>query len=139
MGAQLTGTFKMVTGSQGAGQVSYNLQLTNDSQDTCYVAGPPVVVLLGTDGAELPTFVYPRKGVFRNVKVLVAPGGAAHAGARFSPSVPGTGDSQSGSCQPKAVTLRLTPGGGGTVDVPIQPPTSVCERGTLNFDPFAAG
>jgi hypothetical protein len=62
------------------------------------------------------------------------PGTTATATVRFSPDVPGPGDSQSGSCQPEAHTLALTPTGGGTVDVPIQPPTSVCERGTLNFD-----
>ena len=28
--------------------------------------------------------------------------------------------------------------GGGTLDAPIQPPTPVCERGSLHFKAFAA-
>ena len=53
--------------------------------------------------------------------------------------VPGPGDNQSGACLPKALTLELVATGGGYVDAPIQPPTSVCEQGTLNFDLLKSG
>jgi hypothetical protein len=58
------------------------------------------------------------------------------AQARFSPTVAGQGDSQSAVCQPAAHTLQFSPRGGGVVDAPIKPPTSVCEQGTLNFEAF---
>jgi hypothetical protein len=54
-GDQLAGTFALVTGSAGAGQVAYLLTLRNTSQSRCYVAGLPRVQLLGADGALLPT------------------------------------------------------------------------------------
>jgi hypothetical protein len=58
------------------------------------------------------------------------------AEARFSPDVAGDGDSQSGACQPVAHTLQLTAPGGGVTEIPIKPPTSVCQRGMLNFEAF---
>ena len=134
-GTELTGAFKVVAGSGGAGQISYNLTLTNASQDTCYVSGLPAAVLLDTDGTPLPTKVDATERSFQ--RVLIGPGDTAHANARFSPSVPGPGDSQSGRCQPKAYTLQVTPDGGGAVNAVITPPTSVCESGTLNFDYFS--
>jgi len=88
--------------------------------------------LLSASGSPLPTQVEPAS-VLPLVSALLSPGRGTSRSARFSPSVPGTGDSQSGACQPKAYTLRVTLTGGGTVDVPIKPPTSVCERGTLTF------
>ena len=67
---------------------------------------------------------------------MLPPGASAIAQARFSPDVAGEGDSQSGSCQPEAHTFQLTADGGGVTEAPIKPPTSVCERGTLNFEAF---
>jgi hypothetical protein len=136
-GAQLSGTFAVVPGSGGAGQISYALTLTNTSASVCLLFGVPQVQLLGTTGLPLPTHVRPATGSGL-VGVTLQPGSSTSVQARFSPSVPGTGDSTSGPCQPKAYTLRFTPGGGGTVTAPINPPTSVCERGTLNFDAFAS-
>ena len=60
------------------------------------------------------------------------------AEAQFSPDVNGTGDSTSGQCQPTATVLRVTAPGGGTFDAPIQPPTPVCEQGSLHFKLFTA-
>ncbi|HZS30563.1 MAG TPA: DUF4232 domain-containing protein [Gaiellaceae bacterium] len=136
-GSELSGTFALVAGSQGAGQVAYLLKLTNTSQTRCYVFGLPQAQLLSAAGAALPTHVAAAQAGASAKPVTLAPGSSAVTQARFSPSVPGPGDAQSGSCQPKASTLRVTPDGGGTVDAPLQPPTSVCERGTLYFDVFA--
>ena len=133
---QLLGTFTLVPGSGAAGQISYALKLTNTSGSSCALSGLPKAQLLSASGSTLPTNVV-RATVVQPIRVVtLTPGAATVVHARFSPSVPGSGDSQSGACQPKAYTLEVTPNGGGTVDAPIKPPTSVCERGTLNFSVY---
>ena len=135
----LTGSFDGVEGSAGAGQITYALTLTNSGSSPCYVQGIPQVQLLGTTGAALPTTVSAEPGQGAGGKVSLQPGAKATADARFSPDVPGQGDSQSpGACQPTATVLRINALGGGTLDAPVQPPTSVCERGSLRFRPFTA-
>ena len=138
-GGDLAGSFALVPGSAGAGQVEYALTLTNTSQSACYVTGTPQAQLLGKSGSTLPTNVQPaRAGAATAVLVSLTPGAIAVANARFSPDVPGQGDSKSGRCEPKAYTLRVQANGGGSVDLPVQPPTSVCERGLLTFELFHA-
>jgi hypothetical protein len=68
--------------------------------------------------------------------VVLPPGASATAQARFSPDVAGQGDSQSGACQPLAHTFQLSAKGGGVTEAPVKPPTSVCQKGTLNFEAF---
>jgi uncharacterized protein DUF4232 len=132
-GSQLSGAFAEAPGGGGAGQIEYVLTVRNTSTTICRVGGAPVVTLLDVNGSPLPT----RAGSAGVVGVVtLQPGASAKATARFSPDVPGKGDATSGPCQPKAYTLRVTPNGGGTVDAPIKPPTSVCERGTLNFSSY---
>jgi Protein of unknown function (DUF4232) len=133
-GAAVTGTFDLVPGSAGAGQIAYSLTVKNTSHGPCSLRGIPRAVLLGASGAALPTHVMAAGGAA--VLVLLQPGASAVAQARFSPDVPGQGDSQSGTCQPAAHTLQVTPNGGGVTDAAINPPTSVCEQGTLKFDVF---
>jgi len=136
-GSMLHGTFRVVEGSAGAGQISYALTLTNASRQACFVSGLPVVQLLSASGAALPTNVSAaHPGEQTAAKVSLAPGGSATAEARFSPDVPGVGDQQGGQCQPAAALMRVTATGGGTLVVPLQPPTSVCEKGSLRFDVF---
>jgi uncharacterized protein DUF4232 len=132
-GTDVAGTFAVVPGSAGAGQISYLLTLKNTSSTRCYVEGVPRATLLGASGSVLPTHV---SGGFGGRRVVLEPGAAAVATGRFSPDVPGPGDSQSGVCQLPAHTLEVTPNGGGPTEAPIRPPTSVCEQGTLKFDPF---
>jgi hypothetical protein len=136
----LQGTFAGVPGSAGAGQVSYRLTLTNTGATACWVQGIPQVQLLGTTGAALPTNASAAPPVPSSPpKVSLAHGKAATADARFSPDVPGTGDkNQPGQCQDTATVLRVTAPGGGTLDAPIQPPTPVCEQGSLHFTTFVA-
>jgi hypothetical protein len=136
-GSQLSGNFQAVGGSGAAGQISYELKLTNTSQTRCSVTGVPQVQLLDAKKAALPTHVVGPHSDMLVTPVLMAPGVSATAQARFSSSVPGKGDAKSGPCQPEAWYLRVSPGGGGTVDTDIAPPTSVCERGTLNFSVYA--
>jgi hypothetical protein len=131
--SQLSGTFTVIRGSGAAGQISYDLKLTNTASTSCTFGGATNAQLLSAGGSSLPTHIEPSTGLGL-VGAQLSPGVSTSVPARFSPSVPGPGDSQSGPCQPKAHTLFVTLTGGGTVDAPIRPPTSVCEGGTLNFD-----
>jgi hypothetical protein len=138
-GGALTGTFAVVEGSAGAGQIVYRLTLKNTGSSPCFVSGLPQVQLLGTTGNALPTSVSAAQaGTGTAAKISLQPGDSATAEAQFSPDVNGTGDSTSGQCQPTATVLRVTAPGGGTVDAPIQPPTPVCEKGSLHFKLFQA-
>jgi Protein of unknown function (DUF4232) len=130
--SDLTGTFSELAGSAGAGNIVYTLRLTNAAQDTCFVSGQPQVQLLDANGKELPTHPTPAQpGTQTAVKVPVAPGASATSQARFSPDVNGVGESGN-PCEPKAYTLRVTVGS-GTLDVKIDPPTSVCSHGGLQL------
>jgi hypothetical protein len=137
--SDLTGSFRGIPGSAGAGQISYALVVKNTSNSSCFVTGLPIVQLLGADGSSLPTKVSPEQpGAATAVKVSLAPGDSAAAQARFSPDVPGVGESQTGACEPKAAEMRVTAPGGGTFDVPVIPRTSVCEHGSLRFDVYSS-
>jgi uncharacterized protein DUF4232 len=134
-GGQLAGTFALVPGSAGAGQIVYALRLKNTSSSPCSLRGIPTGTLLAATGAALPTRVH-AGGAGRTRRVVLQPGASAVAQARFSATVAGQGDSQSGTCQPTAHTLQVSTTGGGVTDAAIMPPTSVCEQGTLNFEAF---
>jgi len=134
-GAELAGTFVLVPGSAGAGQIEYALTLTNSSHSRCSLHGIPEGTLLGASGAALPTHIT-TAGDGGTGRVVLEPGASAVAHARFSPDVAGQGDSQSGECQPQAQTLQVSPNGGGVTDASIKPPTSVCQQGSLHFEAF---
>jgi hypothetical protein len=138
LASALTGSFTGIPGSAGAGQISYRLRLTNQGDAPCFLSGIPQLQLLDAQGTKLPTNVSPaHPGTATAARVDLQPGDAATADARFSPDVPGGSEQTDGPCEPKAYTLRVTVGS-GTVDVPITPPTPVCERGSLAMDNFAA-
>lgn len=134
-GGQLTGTFSLVPGSAGAGQIEYELTVKNTSRSQCSLHGVPRATLLGASGAALPTQVR-SASVGGAGRVVLQPGASAIADARLSPDIAGAGDSQSGACQPEASTLQVTPNGGGVLDAPVKPPTSVCQQGMLNFKAY---
>jgi hypothetical protein len=137
-GPQLAGTFAVVPGSAGAGNIVYRLVLRNTSVAACTVSGLPQAVLLGKDGKPLPTRVRAAFPGRRAPILVLAPGRAAHADARFSPDVPGTGEPAAGrQCERTAYRLRVTARGGGTTTVKIRPPTPVCEHGRLAFSSYA--
>ena len=135
--SDLSGSFDEVQGSAGAGQITYRLTVKNTASSPCSVQGIPDVLLLGTSGAALPTSPSAEPGQGPGTNVVLQPGDSTGADARFSPDVNGTGDNQQGKCQPTATVLRVTIGG-GSLDAPVQPPTSVCERGSLHFRPFTS-
>jgi hypothetical protein len=136
-GSQLQGTFAVVQGSAGAGNITYALRLRNSSKTTCQLTGLPQGRLLGRRGAKLPTLVraaFP--GALAAVLVTLSPGQATRATARFSPDVPGPGEGTKGRCEPTAYTFRVTGQGGGTTAAKVVPPTSVCEHGRLLFSAY---
>jgi hypothetical protein len=137
----MTGLFRVVPGSAGAGQITYVLRMRNRSAGACFVSGLPRLQLLGRTEKLLPTHVWPaHPGALAAIRVLLAPGKYASATARFSPDVPGVGEQAPGPCEPKAYRARVWPPGGGTGSfvVPIAPPTPVCEKGRLVFSAVSA-
>jgi hypothetical protein len=136
-GDDLQATFKGVPGSAGAGQISYELRLTNTSAGACSVSGVPVATLLDKTEGALPTQVSTAPGG-GDGPVVLQHGDSAKAEARFSPDVPGTGEPQSGPCERTAYFLRVAAAGGGTVNAAISTPTAVCEHGAMSFSALTA-
>jgi hypothetical protein len=130
----LSGSFSVVRGSAGAGNVVYALRLHNKGSQACLLRGLPQLRLLGTRGRQLPTSVSadPR---YKPVPFLLRPGRTATAQARFSPDVPGKGEQAAKACEPVARTARVV-AGGTSVIVPVRPPTRVCSHGRLVFTPY---
>jgi hypothetical protein len=135
IGTQLAATFTVIPNSAGAGQIAYALNVRNSSDRWCSMRGLPDGTLLDANGTRLPTRI--KAAGDHGKQIVLPPGASATARARFSPDVASDGDSQSGACQPQASTFELvTPGSGGVTEAPIKPPTSVCQQGTLHFEPF---
>jgi len=136
-GAQLTGSFKAVYGSAGAGNIVYRLTLKNVSATACSLTGLPRGQLLGKSGKKLPTHIraaFP--GALTAILVTLAPGESSHATARFSPDVPGVGEQKRGQCEPTAYLLRVSQPGRGTTPAKVLPPTPVCEHGGMSFSAY---
>src|SRR4051812_16689965 len=138
-GAQLKGTFNVVPGSAGAGNISYTLVLKNVSSRMCTVTGLPQGRLLGKTGKALPTHVRAASpGMLTAILVRLLPGKTAYASARFSPDVPGPGEPTAGTkCEPTAWWFRVLAPGGGTLKAKVEPPTPVCEHGQLLFSGYS--
>jgi len=139
-GTDLGGSFAGIPGSAGAGQISYRLTVTNTSNSACFVSGMPQLQLLDAQGGALPTSVTAAQpGQATAAKIVLQPSASATSDARFSPDVPGVGEGQAGQpCEPVAHQLQVTATGGGTFTVPITPPTSVCEHGSLRMTLYTA-
>jgi len=140
-GALLGGSFDTIRGSAGAGQISYMLTLTNTSNSPCFVSGLPQVQLLDAQGGALPTSVSAvQPGQETAAKFVIQPSLSATSVARFSPDVPGPGEGKANQpCEPTAHQLQVTATGGGTVVVPVNPPTPVCEHGSLRMSAYTTG
>jgi hypothetical protein len=137
-GSQLGGSFSVIRGSAGAGNIGYRLVLRNVSTMHCNLTGLPQGRLLGKAGRPLPTHVtaaFP--GALTAILVRLTPGQKAYATARFSPDVPGVGEPAAGKkCEPTSWFFRVAGPGGGTTKVKMAPPTSVCEHGQLQFSAY---
>ena len=133
----LSGRFAVVPGSAGAGNIVYRLTLKNTSSSDCWMSGVlvPVAQLQGAGGTSLPTHVAAAESPTSTTpaRIVVHPGHAVKAEARFSPDVPGVGEQHTGPCEAKAVKLQVEAPGGGNVAAVIDPPTPVCSKGALQL------
>lgn len=133
--ASMRASFAELPGSPGAGNVVYLLRLVNRTAKTCTLSGRPRLQLLNRAHARLPTHVVAAIAVAAGAKastVAIRPDGSGWVSARFSPDVPGPGESQKGQCEPTAYFLRVSlTGAAGTVTGAVSPPTPVCEHGQL--------
>jgi hypothetical protein len=130
----LSGSFSAIRGSAGAGNIVYLLRVRNGGTKACVLKGTPSLRLLGLGGKLLPTHVVADTR-FKALPIVVRPGKSATAKARFSPDVPGKGEASTKRCEPIAHTARVVAAGSSFV-VPVRPPTSVCEHGTMTFTPY---
>lgn len=131
--AQLHAKMAVIRGSAGAGNIEYRVLLRNVSKVTCTVSGRPGLRLRGAAGRNLPTHVSAALPGSLGVIVTLAPGKSAAATLRFSPDVPGPGESTTGLCEKTAHSVRVTlasPGSRSLVGA-IIPPTPVCEHGSM--------
>lgn len=135
----MKGSFTVVRGSAGACNIVYKLRLQNASTAACFVTGIPGLRLLARNGSSLPTHVTPaNRGALTAVMVTLQPGKAAKTTARFSPDVPGPGETVMHQCEPTAYKLRVSPSGGGNLVVPVTPPTPVCSHGSMTLPALSA-
>lgn len=143
--ADLSASFTAVPGSAGAGNISYNLRLTNKTTHLCTIYGFPGMLLLDAQRRPLPTNVVWDSLVAKRLVWLI-PNASAASTVRFSPDVPGSGDNgtaapgQKWTCEPTAYNIEVTPPDETTQLVTgVVPPTPVCERGTMQTSAFIAG
>jgi hypothetical protein len=128
-------SFGVVRGSQGAGQTSYALRVKNVSSVSCRTGGLATLVLIGRNGAKLPTKISASCDNCNAAALVLRPGISAWADGRFSPDVPGPGETAPGGrCEPVAYAIRVSlPGTSGTVEGLVRPPTSVCSHGWIHL------
>ena len=127
--SQLTGKFALIKGSNGAGNVEYRLTLTNHAH-ACAVDSHPGLKLLDKHGNALPTHVV---SAGRSGLVDLAGGASKSLRVRFSPDVPGPGESSTHACEKTAYKIEITPlHGHGSLTAAVSPPTPVCEHGRLS-------
>jgi hypothetical protein len=134
---RISGSFSLVPGSAGAGNVVYALRLHNKSTSACLLSRLPRLRLLATAGSSpkpLPTKIATDPRI-EPKPFLLGPGRTATAQARFSPDVPGPGETVSKRCEPVAHYASVVVAG-TTFVVRVSPPTSVCEHGLLVFTPY---
>jgi Protein of unknown function (DUF4232) len=138
-GSDLIGSFTIVPALLGEAYYNYTLRLKNTSGSPCALSGIPKLVLLTDRGRALPTRVVSAHPGAHAPTIVLAAGGKAHLVARLSPTLNDNHEPVLGQCEPTAWSLRVTPGGGGSVVVPMRPLTPVCEHGLLKATYFAAG
>ena len=126
--SDLTGTFQVLQGSAGAGNIVYTLKVTNASQHACTVSGVPAIQFLTSSGSALPAHVSP-DGTGTAALVALQPGDSATSQVRFSPDVT---PCDSGT----ATTLRVTMSAGGDLNLAIDPATKLCGGGSLQPSSF---
>lgn len=126
-GSELTASFDLIPGSAGAGNIVYALKITNSSSTRCQLVLTGWQ-LLGPSGTENPTNIQ----LPATPTLSLAAGASVTYNARFTPDVPGPGETTPGQCEPSSATLRIDVAT-GTVNAPIAPPTAVCQHGSMTL------
>ncbi|WP_370376543.1 DUF4232 domain-containing protein [Catenulispora sp. GAS73] len=134
-----SGTWRVVPDSEGAGHVAADLTFQNTSAHSCTVAGFPGISLLASNDRTLPSYIV-KDNSAAVTTITVAPGAFVHAEMRYSPNVPGPGESQNGQCEPTTVHAQAQlPGDSAWAHITLDNPTPVCEKGELQMKPFVSG
>ncbi len=143
--SELSASYTVVPGSAGAGNISYNLRLTNTSTHQCTIYGFAGMLLLDANHKPLPTHVDWVSLVPKRL-VRLDPGGSAAATVRFSPDVPGVGDNgpappgKQWQCETTSYYTEVTaPDETTQLVTAVSPATPVCERGTMAASALVAG
>jgi len=119
--------------------------------DSCYDCSGSVSYVLHAAGmldspeasTGLESWGSPGRGRWITVYANSAHTWIAIAGRAFDtadfggPDIPGGSEPTDTTCEAKAYRLRVTLGG-SSFEAPIDPPTPVCEHGSLFFDNFSA-
>lgn len=120
--------------SAGAGQRQAKLVLTNVTRGSCNLAGYPGAQLLGARNNPLPTNVVRSTGR-RAGLITLAPGQSAVTTLQWG-VIAGTGDRQSGACQPTPARIEITPPNAtGHLVLPWRN-GPVCQRGRIVVNPM---
>jgi hypothetical protein len=127
--SDLTGTFAVLAGSAGAGNILYTLHVTNASQDACTVSGPPAVTFLDASGAAMNQHTSTPDQ--KPTVISLQPGASASAQVRFSPDVT--------PCDPgTATTLRVEMPDKSTFTAKFDPATKLCGAGSVQPSNYTA-
>jgi hypothetical protein len=126
--SDLTGTFRIVEGSAGAGNIVYTLRATNASQGACTVSGFPTIFFLDSSGKVMPSKTSTNGDHI--AVVTLQPGDTATSQVRFSPDVT---PCDAGT----ATTIRVELPDKTTFDAKIDPTTKLCGAGSLQPSPWA--
>ena len=118
----------------GAGQRFVTLVLTNVTRRSCSLGGYPGGLLLGARNNALPTNVVRLADVPVRTVVL-APGKSAVSTLQWG-AIAGTGDRQTGTCQPTPARIEITPPNAAQHLVLPWRLGPVCERGRIVVTPM---
>jgi len=132
--SELTGSLR--AGDAAAGNRYATLVLTDTGGQTCTVAGFGGLGLVDAAGHGLPTQQVRSGGTAP--AVTLRPGAAVSSQLHWG-AVPGTGDAQTGPCQPTPVTLRVIPPDETDALGVAWSGGPVCEGGTITQSPYVAG
>ena len=120
----------------GAGQRNATLAFTNNGQTPCTMTGYVGLQLLYQDGNPVPTNVVRAPGTV--TLVTLQPGGQAYTTLQWG-VIPSGNEPQNGPCEPTAVQIQITSPNASSSLLQPWPNGAVCEQGTFNTPPVAAG
>jgi hypothetical protein len=131
--SELTGSLR--SGDAAAGNRYATLVLTDTGGQTCTVEGFGGLGLVDASGRALPTKQVRTGG--SGALVTLRPGASVSAPLHWG-AVPGTGDAQTGDCQPVPATLRVIPPDETDALTVAWAGGPVCSGGTIEEGPYGA-